>query len=34
MINHGIFVNENPTSLAAPVSGTAGLQAVIGTAPS
>ena len=33
MINHGIFVNENPTSLAAPVSGTAGLQVVIGTAP-
>lgn len=33
MINHGIFINENPTSLAAPVSGTAGLQVVIGTAP-
>lgn len=33
MINHGIFVNENPTSLAVPVSGTAGLQVVVGTAP-
>lgn len=33
MINHGIFVNENPTSLAAPVTGTSGLQVVIGTAP-
>lgn len=33
MINHGIFVNENPTSLAVPVAGTSGLQVVIGTAP-
>lgn len=33
MINHGIFVNENPTSLASPVTGTSGLQVIVGTAP-
>ena len=33
MINHGIFVNENPTSLATPVTGTSGLQVIVGTAP-
>lgn len=31
--NHGVRVLENPTSVTAPVTGTAGLQVVIGTAP-
>ena len=31
--NHGIRVNEQATSLVAPITGTAGLQVVIGTAP-
>jgi len=31
--NHGIRVLENPTSLAVPVEGTAGLQVIFGTAP-
>nr|DAN92314.1 MAG TPA: tail sheath tube [Caudoviricetes sp.] len=31
--NHGIRVNEQATSLIAPITGTAGLQVVIGTAP-
>jgi phage tail sheath protein FI len=31
--NHGIRVLENPTSLAVPVRGTAGLQVIFGTAP-
>ena len=30
---HGIYVKEQETSLTAPLSGTAGLQVVIGTAP-
>ena len=30
---HGVYVSENATSLTAPVTGTAGLQVVIGTAP-
>ena len=31
--NHGVRVLENPTTVAAPVNGTAGLQVVFGTAP-
>ena len=31
--NHGVRVQEQPTSLVAPITGTAGLQVVIGTAP-
>ncbi|MFQ8879459.1 MAG: hypothetical protein ACLR7N_13725 [Roseburia hominis] len=31
--NHGVRVLEEVTALAVPVSGTAGLQVVIGTAP-
>ena len=31
--NHGVRVIENPTSLQAPIEGTAGLQVVIGAAP-
>ena len=31
--NHGVRVLEEATALAVPVSGTAGLQVVIGTAP-
>jgi len=31
--NHGVRVLENPTSLVAPVTGTAGLQVIFGTAP-
>lgn len=31
--NHGVRVSENPTSLTAPIEGTAGLQVIIGTAP-
>lgn len=31
--NHGIRVKENPTSLAVPIVGTAGLQVIFGTAP-
>lgn len=31
--NHKISTRENPTQLAAPVEGTAGLQVVVGTAP-
>lgn len=31
--NHGIRIKENPTSIAAPVSSTAGLQVVVGVAP-
>lgn len=30
---HGIYVTENATSLTTPVTGTAGLQVVVGTAP-
>lgn len=30
---HGVYVSEQETSLTAPVSGTAGLQVIIGTAP-
>ena len=30
---HGVYVNENATSLAAPVTASAGLQVVVGTAP-
>ena len=30
---HGIYVTEQPTSLTAPITGTAGLQVIIGTAP-
>ena len=30
---HGVRVSEQPTSLIAPVLGTAGLQVVFGTAP-
>lgn len=30
---HGVYVSENATSLTAPVTGTAGLQVVVGTAP-
>ena len=31
--NHGVRVLENPTTIAAPINGTAGLQVVFGTAP-
>ena len=31
--NHGVRVLENPTSVAAPIYGTAGLQVVVGVAP-
>ncbi|MGL5435996.1 MAG: phage tail sheath family protein [Lachnospiraceae bacterium] len=31
--NHGVRILENPTSLVAPVTGTAGLQVIFGTAP-
>lgn len=31
--NHGIRIQENATSLSAPVNGTAGLQVIIGVAP-
>ena len=31
--NHGVRVLENPTSIAAPILGTAGLQVVVGVAP-
>lgn len=31
--NHGVRVLENPTSITAPILGTAGLQVVIGTSP-
>ena len=31
--NHGVRVAENPTSLTAPIEGTAGLQVIIGVAP-
>ena len=31
--NHGVRVLENPTSLVAPILGTAGLQVIFGTAP-
>ena len=31
--NHGVRVLENPTSVAAPITGTAGLQVIVGTAP-
>lgn len=31
--NHGVRVQENPTSLTVPIEGTAGLQVVFGTAP-
>lgn len=30
---HGVYVSEQDTSLTAPVSGTAGLQVIVGTAP-
>ncbi len=30
---HGVYASEQPTSMVAPISGTAGLQVVIGTAP-
>ncbi len=30
---HGVYASETPTSMAAPITGTAGLQVVIGTAP-
>ena len=33
MYKHGVFVSEQPTSLSAPISGTAGLQVIFGTAP-
>lgn len=33
MYKHGVYVSEQPTSLASPISGTAGLQVIIGTAP-
>lgn len=31
--NHGVRVQENPTSLTVPIEGTAGLQVIFGTAP-
>ncbi|CAG9714331.1 phage tail sheath family protein [Clostridium neonatale] len=31
--NHGVRVEENPTSLTVPIEGTAGLQVIFGTAP-
>ena len=30
---HGVYTSEQATSMTAPLSGTAGLQVVIGTAP-
>ncbi len=30
---HGVYASEQPTSITAPIAGTAGLQVVIGTAP-
>lgn len=30
---HGVYASEQPTTMSAPVAGTAGLQVVIGTAP-
>lgn len=30
---HGVYAREQATSMVAPVTGTAGLQVVIGTAP-
>ena len=33
LYKHGVYVNENATSLTAPVTGNAGLQVVVGTAP-
>lgn len=30
---HGIYAKEQPTSMVAPVTGTAGLQVIVGTAP-
>lgn len=30
---HGVYISEVPTSLIAPIEGTAGLQVIIGTAP-
>ena len=30
---HGVYVSEAATSLQAPVSGTAGVQVIVGTAP-
>ncbi len=30
---HGVYISEAPTSLIAPIEGTAGLQVIIGTAP-
>ena len=30
---HGVYVTEQGTSLTAPITGTAGLQVIIGTAP-
>ena len=30
---HGLFVTESPTSLSAPINGTAGLAVFVGTAP-
>ena len=33
MYKHGVYVSEQPTSLTAPISGTAGLQVIFGTAP-
>ena len=30
---HGVYVNERETSLVAPLTGTAGLQVIVGTAP-
>lgn len=30
---HGVYVSEQETSLTAPISGTAGLQVIFGTAP-
>ena len=31
--NHGVRTLENPTSLTVPITGTAGLQVVVGVAP-
>ena len=33
LYKHGVYASEQPTSMVAPISGTAGLQVVIGTAP-
>ena len=30
---HGVYVTERETSLVAPLTGTAGLQVIVGTAP-